>query len=239
MSKVVVHIGPMGSGKSSALVNDYNEKYYDYQKVAFTSDINSRDGSFIKSRTQNPIKAVPINESDFIGLVTGGKSKIRDSISYQTRNVFFDELNFYFSEPNEEKGLTNENLPIVKKLVMDSLVTFALENDINLHFSGLSKTAEREPYGLMATAIHYGSITVHSAQCTDCGRDAGETLYIPIEKETNVPGADDYCAVCLPCHIKWVKMYDKYKKDDSLDSYYSEAKKLLRWSGTKTKMVTK
>ena len=232
-----VYFGPMGARKTGQLIDDYEKieenVYYKGRILVFSPkrdnrfgigkikerDIVEKDGNKILGREIDSIAIEDIFEM----------KKHLDTQKRRYKNIFIDELNFFESEPNKEKRITLRNLEKRRFESMKIILELSLKNKIDFHLYGLNLTAEMHPYGLMATAITFADPNERHelfAQCADCMDIARYTYYIPYEKGTNVIGANDYCALCGPCHLEWSELYKSNKHRGTLDEYYSEAKML-------------
>ena len=229
LGMIKTYFGPMGASKTKTLLDEYEKIYFKDRILVFSPvkddrfgvgkikerDTILKDGSIIRGRE---IDSIAIE--DFF--------EIEKHLSLTTKHVFIDEVNFFESEEDEDKGKTLYELEKRRYESMRLLLKLSLEKKINFYLFGLNLTAEMMPYGLMPAAIAYSTEPpeVLSAECIDCGDIAHYTFYIPFEKETNVIGADDYCALCGPCHFKWEGIYKELKSENNLEEYFRLAKVL-------------
>lgn len=227
---IKTYYGPMGASKTKTLLDIVNKDIYLKDRILVFSpskdvrfgvgkikerDIIDKEGNIIKGRE---IDSIIINDI----------FEIEQHLTITTKHVFIDEINFFESEEDEEKGITVKELERRRYESMRLLLKLCLDKKINFYLFGLNLTAEMIPYGLMPAAIVFSTEPPEQlyAECVDCGDPARYTFYIPVEKETNVVGDDLYCALCGPCHFKWENKYQELKSQNNLDEYFRLAKVL-------------
>lgn len=216
---IKTYFGPMGAAKSKTLLDLYEKIYFKNRILVFTPTKDDRFGvGVIQDRTGRKIEAIAIDDI----------FEIEKYLTDKTKNIFIDEVNFFESEIDEKRNITLMDLEERRNQSMNYLLELSLKKNINIYLFGLNLTAEKRPYGLMSTAIHYADEREELfAECTDCGdHKAKFTYYIPYEKDTNVIGAADYCALCGSCHLKWTKLYHQLKKEKKLDEYKKKSEVL-------------
>ena len=205
---IKVYFGPMGSGKTEILIKEYNKIYLKNKTQVFSPKLDNRFGiGNIRDRKGNKISSEAIDNI----------FEIPNLLKSTTKHVFIDEANFFESAEDLEKNITQMDLEQRRYDSIRLLLEISLEKNIDFNIFGLNLTAEMKPYGIMPLAIAFADERHElKAECIDCGAEAKYTYYIPGHKTTNVIGADDYCAVCGSCHLKWTKLLnknpDKYKK---------------------------
>jgi len=212
----------MGSGKTKKLLEMYDGIYRKDLIKVFSHGIDDRFGKGVIKGRNGGAKLKSIILQELFGF-----EKYLDE---KTKHVFIDEVNFFESEEDLEKGINLIKLEKRRHKTMRILLTLAVERKINFNLFGLNLTAEKIPYGLMGTAMHYSS-EKHElfAECAECGDEKAQfTFYIPYEKQTNVVGADDYCALCGLCWFKWEENFKYYRDQDNLEEYFRLAKVLKK-----------
>lgn len=206
------YFGPMGAAKTKTLLDLYEDIYFKDRVLVFTPTKDDRFGmGVIQDRTGRKIDAIAIEDI----------FAIKEHITEHTKNIFIDEVNFFESEENKDKGIVMSDLEERRYDSMNYLLHLSINNKVNIYLFGLNLTAEKRPYGLMSAAINYADERVELfAECSDCGdSEAKFTYYIPYEKDTNVVGAADYCALCGACHMKWTNTYHALKQAGKLGEY--------------------
>jgi len=236
---IITKYGGMGAGKTGTLITDKekieNDVYHKGRILVFSPKIDVRFGvGKIKERdhiteegivipnTGREIESIPIESIfEMDEYLASQKTKYK-----RYRDIFIDEMNFFESEPNEEKGIDLKELELRRNESIKIILERSLKDKVDFHLYGLNLTAEMHPYGLMAVAIAFTKPKNQYelfAECADCLRKARYTYYIPYEKGTNVFGANDYCAMCGTCHFKWRDEFLEAKKQNKLDEYFMRA----------------
>ena len=226
IEKITAYYGPMGARKTGKLLDLMTNRYTKDFAQAFSPSTDNRFGhGIIKERdnieTGEKGREVPSIIIDDVFQIEKHLQALK-----LVRHLFIDEVNFFESDPIKS-GMSEEELKVRRSESMRYLLRLTEEHKKRIYLFGLDLTAEMEPYGLMGTALSF-PITKEGfvAECVSCGDPARFTYYIPYEKETNVPGADDYCAMCHGCHIEWSELYKKHKEIGTIREYYRLAKRL-------------
>ena len=227
---IKVYYGPMGASKTKTLLDIVNKGIYLKDRILIFSP--SKDNRFgvgkIKERDVINQAGEIVKGREIDSIIIDDIFEIEKHLSLTTKHVFIDEVNFFESEEDKEKGITLAQLEKRRFESMRLILKLSLEKKINFYMFGLNLTAEMIPYGLMPTAMAFSTEPPEQlyAECVDCADPARYSFYIPYDKETNVPGADDYCALCGPCHFKWENIYKSLKSEDNLEEYFRLAKVL-------------
>ena len=168
---IKVFTGPMFSGKSDALLNEYDKKYHKSKILLFKPKIDTRDLGIVKTRNGKEIEAILINEIKDI------KKYLNDKIT----TIFIDEANFLQGD-----------IQILSEL--------SIMEDLDIFIAGLNMTSEQKPFGLMPEILAIADeIVILHASCNDCNRDAYYTYYEGGKKSTILVGSDGYSALCPRC----------------------------------------
>ena len=112
---IKVFTGPMFSGKSDALLNEYDKRYHKSRILLFKPKMDTRDYGVVKTRKGKEINAILVDDiNDIPGYIT-------DKIN----TIFIDEANFL------KGNMTSEQAPFG---IMPQLLSIADEIEI-LHAS--------------------------------------------------------------------------------------------------------
>lgn len=169
MIKVIT--GPMFSGKSDLLLDEYDKKYHKSKILLFKPSIDTRDYGVVKTRHGKEIKAILIKDL----------KEIKKHLTSKITTIFIDEANF----------LTGD---------VDILLNLSIVKDVDIYIAGLNMTSEQVPFGIMPSILSVADkIELKTASCNDCNRDAIYTYYDGAKKDTILVGNDNYLALCLPC----------------------------------------
>lgn len=168
---IKVFTGPMFSGKSDALLNEYDKKYHKSRILLFKPLIDTRDLGVVKTRNGKEIPAILIEDLSDI------KKHLNDKIT----TIFIDEANFL-------KG----DISILNEL--------SIMNDLDIFIAGLNMTSEQKPFGLMPEILAVADeVEIMHASCNDCNRDANFTYYEGTKNKTILVGSSGYIALCARC----------------------------------------
>lgn len=175
-AQIVVHIGPMYSGKSEALLAEWRRATcggYRVAMVTFKKDTRyDVSGRSVVSHAQNSQKA----DASVVTL-----AEARDVPAVRLADcVLIDEGQFFTDLEEGASALVSEG----KKVVI----------------CALSSTWQRKPFGNVSALLAVADvITQHTAICK-CGADAPFSFRISDETDTVVVGAaDKYEARCRAC----------------------------------------
>lgn len=174
MGKLVIYTGPMKCGKTTNLINKYNQITNKQSCIFFKPTIDNRfSNNFIIDRNYlNKIFAININKIDEI---------LPYSLLY--KNIFIDEFQFL-----------EGNIDIIRKI---------LETNCNIYVSGLNLTAEKKPFGKMGDLMCLASkIHILKGNCDYCGKQNSGiyTLYVGGKDQDIVVGENNYKCVCSKCY---------------------------------------
>lgn len=169
MIKVIT--GPMFSGKSDELLEEYDKKYHKSKILLFKPFIDTRDYGIVKTRSGKEIKAILIKDLKEI------KKYLNDKIT----TIFIDEANFLAGDV---------------KILLD----LSIKKDVDIFISGLNLTSEQELFGIMPNILAVADqIVIKTASCNDCNRDAIYTYYDGEKKHSILVGNENYMALCSNC----------------------------------------
>ena len=182
MGKLVIYTGPMKGGKTTALLDKYNNEKYSYdfpEKLMLFKPII--DDRFSKHN---------VVTRDGKMLSCTNVATIDDILNMSERydKFFIDEFQF----------LTGD---------IDRLIELSLF-DKEFYIAGLNLTAERQPFGLMTKLFPYATeIYLLYGNCDNCGA-LGEGIYTYFKgekKQDILVGEENYMCVCSSCYNKLIK----------------------------------
>jgi thymidine kinase len=176
---IKVYTGPMFSGKSDALLNDYENKYHKSKILLFKPKIDTRDFGVVKTRNGKEVEAILIKDL----------ADIKEHLSDKITTIFIDEANFL-------KGDVAE------------LLKLSVNDDLDIFIAGLNMTSEQKPFGIMPQILAVADeIVMMHASCNECNRDAIYTYYEGKKNKDILVGNEGYSALCARCLRK--KLNDK------------------------------
>lgn len=183
---ITVYTGPMFSGKSTALIQKYNEIKETGQRnlACFKPSRDVRDLTKIRARNvDEKLNAFVIDS--FEGLrkwllaFENEKVKITD--------IFLDEAQFL-----------NGDYRVLLEL--------SLEREIDIYIAGLCLTNELKPFGQMPYIIVNADQVIWLTANCECGEPAIYT-HCKIPKTENIlVGSNEYKPVCKKCWLKYNKL---------------------------------
>lgn len=172
-----LYTGPMFSGKTSALIEIYNNMWNKDNIKVFKPKIDNREFGVLKSRnSKEPIDAILVSSLEEISKYIDKKTKV----------IFIDEAQFL-------KG------PAVYLLI------WSMINDIDIYVSGLNMTSELKPFGLMPELMSIADeINYYHGHCFFCNKAAPYTMYLGGAKEDILVGDNEqgYICVCKNCYVE-------------------------------------
>ena len=168
---IKVFTGPMFSGKSDALLNEYDKRYHKSRILLFKSKMDTRDYGVVKTRKGKEINAILVDDiKDIPGYIT-------DKIN----TIFIDEANFLKGD-------------------IKILLELSVMEDLDIYIAGLNMTSEQAPFGIMPQLLSIADeIEILHASCNECNRDAIYTYYDGKKKGDILVGNDNYIALCARC----------------------------------------
>lgn len=170
-SMIKVFTGPMFSGKSDALLREYEKKYHKSRILLFKPRIDTRDLGVVKTRNGKEIPAIIIDDIKDI------KKYLNDKIN----TIFIDEANFLKGD-------------------VKLLINLSIYDDLDIFIAGLNQDSNQSAFGLMPNIMALADeIVFMYASCNDCNRDASYTYYEGVKKDTILVGNDNYIALCARC----------------------------------------
>ena len=174
MSTLELIIGPMFSGKTSALINLYNEKLANGEKIlAINYDKDTRYGiNKIVSHDNIDIPSINLNMLSDINKSTYNKA---DWI-FINEAQFFKDLKPYIIEQTK---ITNKHFVLC----------------------GLDSDFKRERFGDLLDLIpHANKLTKLYGVCQQCKNQSLYTHRLSLEKHQEVIGNNNYMPVCRECY---------------------------------------
>lgn len=172
---IIVYTGPMFAGKSTALLEEYDNIKDKESILCFKPSKDTRDTTKIRARNiEQKADAIVINKFDEI------TKYMNDNIKY----IFIDEAQFI-----------NGNFNILSKL--------SIENDIDIYVGGLSQTSEQRPFGTMPYILAIADDIIKLQAKCECGKGARYT-YCLEKKDTDILiGDKEYKPLCRKCLLKY------------------------------------
>ena len=178
MGRLVIYTGPMKSGKTTKLIEQYKKTLEKNPKTyMFKPKIDTRWSS---------VRVIDRNNNDQI------LASLLDNIDMlwyfkdMYKNFFIDEFQFL-----------DGNISTIKNL---------LDLGKNIWVSGLNLTAEKKPFGLMGDLMCLAdTIYILKGNCDYCGKqNKGIYTFYEGGKNTDIiVGDDNYKCVCSKCYIKY------------------------------------
>ena len=178
MGKLIVYTGPMKSGKTTKLIEQYKKTLNKSPKTyMFKPKIDDRYSS-VKVVARNGNEQILSTLLDNVDMLWYFKDMYK--------NFFIDEFQFL-----------DGDISTIKKL---------LDLGKNIWVSGLNLTAEKKPFGLMGDLMCLAyTIFIMKGDCDYCGKQhKGIYTFYEGGKDTDiVVGDDKYKCVCSKCYIKY------------------------------------
>ncbi|UKI28362.1 MAG: hypothetical protein L6V78_05390 [Clostridium sp.] len=170
---IKVFTGPMFSGKSDALLKEYDKRYHKSRILLFKPKMDTRDYGVVKTRKGKEINAILVDD-------------IKDIPSYIT-----DKINTIF---------LLMKLIFLKGDIKKFLLELSVMEDLDIYIAGLNMTSEQAPFGIMPQLLSIADeIEILHASCNECNRDAIYTYYDGKKKGDILVGNDNYMALCARC----------------------------------------
>lgn len=169
-----VFAGPMFSGKSSLLIEEYNKIWNKKNIVCFKPLKDTRDKAVLKARN---------SEEEIPAICIENLSEIKKHITKNTKTIFIDEAQFINGNAQE-------------------LLNLSIKKDIDIYVSGLNLTSEQRNFGIMPDILAIANeINITKAVCYDCNKpNAAYTYYQNDDKlEEILVGSDGYIPLCSNC----------------------------------------
>lgn len=177
MGKLVIYTGPMKSGKTTKLIEQYKKTLAKNPKTyMFKPALDTRYSSVrvVARNKDEQILSTLLNDVDMLW-------NFRDMY----KNFFIDEFQFL-----------DGNISTIKNL---------LDLGKNIWVSGLNLTAEKKPFGLMGDLMCFAdTIYFMKGNCDYCGKQNKGiyTLYDGVKNTDIIVGDDNYKCVCSKCYDK-------------------------------------
>ena len=178
MGKLIIYTGPMKSGKTTKLIEQYIK----------TLNKDSRTGMF-KPKLDTRWSATKVIDRNGNNQII---STLLDDIDMlwnfkdMYKNFFIDEFQFL-----------EGNISTINKL---------LELGKNIWVAGLNLTTDKKPFGLMGDLMCFANtIYILKGNCDCCGKQNNGiyTIYDGIKNTNIIVGDDKYKCVCSKCYIKY------------------------------------
>ena len=193
MGYLEIIIGPMFSGKTSELINNYNEKLSEFKKViAINYDKDIRYGlNKIVSHDK-----MSINSHNYNKL-----TDISDDLLNNYDWIYINEAQFF-------KDL--------KPWIIHQLNT----TNKNYILCGLDSDFKREKFGSMLELIpHSNKITKLYGKCHNCPEKSLYTHRISHEEEQEVIGTNNYIPLCRKCYNIMNYNFENFPDIHSINDY--------------------
>lgn len=184
MAKRILFHGTMNASKSAQiLMQAFNFERQGKTFIVFKPEVDTRDGSFIKSRALSDKRPAFIIKSDYDGLM------FSIAKSYMPKFIFVDEIQFFSKEQVEE------------------LARISIELNIPIFSYGLLVTYTGELFEGSKRAIECGfSLKELKMQCDMCdNKSTHHLLYINnklIKDGDGIHvGDEEFKSVCYSCYL--------------------------------------
>ena len=172
---ITIYTGPMFSGKSTRLFQEYNKFYNKDSLLVLKPEKDTRTPKTITCRVSSTdIDAISINDlADIKDIINSDKYK-------NNKVVFIDEAQF----------LTGD-VSILSELSI---------NGYDFYISGLNQTSEQKPFGIMPDLMAVAdNIELIKAKCKICNKEAGYTYCITPKENDIMVGSNQYISICRDC----------------------------------------
>lgn len=170
---IKVYTGPMYSGKSKRLIEEYNKIWNKDRVICFKPSKDTRELSKIRSRDSN----ININ-----AIVIRSLEDILEYVEDDITAIFIDEIQFLDGDVNV-------------------LLNLSIDRDIDIYISGLSLTSELSPFGIMPRILSIANKVEHlEAVCSVCNKLKAEYTYCLQDKSEDIlVGSSMYIPICKDC----------------------------------------
>ena len=172
---IKTYTGPMHSGKTKAMIDDYNSIYNKEHVMCFKPNKDDREFGLITSKDYDQqIEAICIDKFEDILMY------IDDKIS----TIFIDEVQ-----------MLEGNVSVLSYL--------SIVKDMDIYMAGLNMTSEQDPFLTMPYVLAISDeVEIIKASCYDCGRGATYTYYDGIKEGAILVGDANYLPLCPRCIMK-------------------------------------
>ena len=174
MGLINIYTGPMKCGKTTKLIDKYND-LIDYGKkcMMFKPCIDNRfSDTEVVSRDGESVRCINIET-------------IYDLIPYK------DLCDYFFID--EFQFIQGQDLHIIINSFIDEGKIF--------YISGLNLTSERKPFGNMPQLLALADeVEYMEAKCDNCGKSAIYTYCKNNKKDDILVGDEEYLALCHKCY---------------------------------------
>ncbi len=169
---IKTYTGPMHSGKTSAMITEYNKIWNKEHVRVFKPSCDVRDLGEMKSK--DFVEGIP-------AICIDSFEELADYVDESVRTIFIDEVQLL-------KGSI-------------SILTYlSVIYDMDIYLAGLDMTSEQEPFLIMPQILAISDEQVKvKASCYDCGREASYTYYEGSKDEAIKVGDEGYFPLCARC----------------------------------------
>lgn len=173
---ITVFTGPMFSGKSARLIEEYNKIYNKENVLVFKPVKDTRVKSKIRTRgIESDVDAISIKDLYDIYRI------IEKQNNENNKMIFMDEAQF----------LTG-NTAI--------LLDLSIILNYNIYIAGLNMTSEYKPFGIMPNIMAIADkIEFLEASCYYCNKPARYTNCLVDKTNDILVGSNEYIPVCKNC----------------------------------------
>lgn len=176
MGELIIYTGPMKCGKTTKLIEKFNEvKNINAKTFMFKPTIDDRfDKDAVVSRNGISVQAQCINSVDDL-----------INYSYIGDNLFIDEFQFLGGHISTIIRLLNKGK--------------------NIYIAGLNLTSEKKPFGLMGELMCLATeVNIMKGNCDSCKKEGTGTFTFCEEHKTDdiLVGDAQYLCVCNKCYIE-------------------------------------
>lgn len=172
---IIVYTGPMFAGKSTALIEEYDNIKDKDSILCFKPSKDIKNKTFIKARgKRKQLDAIVIDKFE----------DIKKYITNNIKHIIIDEAQFI-----------NGNFNILSKL--------SIEDDIDIIIAGLSQTSEQRPFGTMPYILAIADTIIQLRAECECGHNAYYTYCLEKKKNDILIGDKEYKPLCKKCLLKY------------------------------------
>ena len=190
-----VIIGPMFSGKTSRLIDVYEEHVDEYNVIVVNHESDRRYGenSDRKMHTHNQLNVPCVYAKTLSELRTNKPNGIPNVILINEGNFFADLVPYVLRQVEEENNI--------------------------VYVSGLDSDFQRSKFGTILDLIPYANrVTKLSGKCHSCTRPSIFSHRVDrVNKTQKLIGTDEYLPLCRPCYLKHNASEDTYGQIVEID----------------------
>lgn len=187
--KIVVHTGPMGCGKTLALLNVYYNSLY----AGFPAYLGY------------PIGTSRYGANEIISRAFGAEQFI-SAPALELSRVYDDSVNWVRLVNLKNSFIGLDEAQFFEDPYFDTILNGWRENDNMVHISGLDMTYSCKPFGVIPIAMAVAdTVNKYTGLCFDCREPAQLSWYTGNHKDSanNIEhiGDTEYLTLCVDCYM--------------------------------------